>query len=165
MRIKTDDGKISQGVRPLIVHGTGGITTSQDEQFAQDVLTIDGGESDIRDLEVVIDGVGSTITTGAKGDVRIDFDCTIVQWTLLADQSGSIVVDIWKDVYANYPPTLADTITASSEPTLSSTDHNTDAALDGWTTTITAGDTLRFHVDSVTTVTRVTLTLKLLVGG
>ena len=62
---------------------------------------------------VVIDGGGSTITTGVKGDVNCDFAFTIVQWALLADQSGSIVIDIWKDTYANYPPTVADTITAA----------------------------------------------------
>jgi hypothetical protein len=79
---------------------------------------------------------------------------------LLADQSGSIVVDIWKDSYANFPPTDADSITASAVPTLSTADKSQDATLTGWTTSVSAGDTLRFNVDSATTVTRVSVLLK-----
>lgn len=111
-------------------------------------------------LIFVIDGGGSAITTGVKGDLTVDFNCTIQQATLLADQSGSIVVDIWKDTYANYPPTVADTITASAKPTLSTAAKSQDGTLTGWTTSISAGDTLRFNVDSITTCQRVTVALK-----
>lgn len=103
---------------------------------------------------------GSTIATGIAGDLTIPFACTITEWTLLADQTGSIVVDIWKDTYANYPPTVADTITGSAKPTISSAVKGQSSTLTGWTTTIAAGDTLRFNVDSVSLVTRVTLSLK-----
>jgi hypothetical protein len=111
-------------------------------------------------ITFIIDGGGSAITTGVKGDLEIPFACTITRATLLADQSGSIVVDIWKDTYANYPPTVADTITASAKPTISTATKSQDSTLTGWTTTIAAGDTLRFNVDSITTCTRVTLSLK-----
>jgi hypothetical protein len=111
-------------------------------------------------LAFMIDGAGVAIATGVKGDVRIPWASTITKVTTLADQSGSIVVDIWKDTYANYPPTVADTITASAKPTLSSATKAEDSTLTGWTTSVTAGDTLRFNVDSATTVTRVTLILE-----
>lgn len=113
----------------------------------------------IRAIAFVIDGGGSTITTGVKGDLQIPFACTISRATLLADQSGSIVVNVWKDTVANYPPTVADKITASAPPTISSATNSTDATLTGWTTSITALDTLRFNVDSATSITRVTLVL------
>lgn len=111
-------------------------------------------------IEFIIDGGGATITTGVKGFLEIPFQCNINQATLLADQSGSIVVDIWKDTYANYPPTVADTITASAKPTLSTATKSQDSTLTGWTTAVTAGDILGFNVDSATTVTRVTLSLR-----
>ena len=79
---------------------------------------------------------------------------------MLADQSGSIVVDIWKDTYANYPPVDGDSITASAVPTISTATKSQNTTLTGWTTAIAAGDTLRFNVDSATTVTRVTVSLK-----
>lgn len=111
-------------------------------------------------ISFIIDGGGVTITTGIKGDLTIPFACTIQEWTLLADQSGSVVVDIWKDTYANYPPTVADTITGSALPTITTATKGQSSTLTGWTTTIAAGDTLRFNVNSATTITRVTLSLK-----
>lgn len=111
-------------------------------------------------IGITIDGGGAVITTGIKGDVRVPYDCTIVGATLLADQSGSIVIDVWKDTLANFPPTVADTITASAKPTLTTATNSEDTTLTGWTVAVTAGDVLRFKVDSVTTVQRVTLALK-----
>ena len=110
-------------------------------------------------INFVIDGGGSAITTGVKGDIEIGFDCIITSCRVLPDQSGSIVVDIWKDTYANYPPTDADTITSSTPPTVTATTKSEDTTLTSWTTTISAGDILRFNVDSVTTIERVTISL------
>jgi hypothetical protein len=108
---------------------------------------------------ITVDGAGSVITTGVKGYRSIPVTGTIVSARVLASQSGSIVFDIWKDTYANYPPTVADTITASAKPTLSSATKAEDTTLTGWTTAVTAGDVLGFNVDSVTTITRATLEL------
>lgn len=112
-----------------------------------------------RTVGITIDGGGSAITTGVKGYIQCPISGTITANTVLADQSGSIVIDVWKDTYANYPPTVADTITASAKPTLSSAIKSTDSTLTGWTTSVTAGDCFGFNVDSATTVTRVTLML------
>ena len=79
---------------------------------------------------------------------------------MMLDQSGSAVIDVWKDAYANYPPTVADTITASAKPTVSSATKSQDSTLTGWTTSIAAGDILKFNLDSVTTATKIVLTLK-----
>lgn len=115
-----------------------------------------------RDVTIafIIDGGGSAITTGIKGDIPVDIAGAIQSVTLLADQSGSIVVDIWKDTYANFPPTNADSITASAKPTISSATKSQDSTLTGWTTSIAPGDILRFNVDSASTVQRVTVALK-----
>ena len=111
-------------------------------------------------IAFVIDGVGSVITTGEKGHLEVPFQCTINRVTTLADQSGSIVVDIWKDTYANFPPTDADSITASAPPTLSGAVKAQDSTLTGWTTSVAAGDILAWNVDSATTVERVLVSLK-----
>jgi hypothetical protein len=113
-------------------------------------------------FEFVIDDGGSAITTGVKFDLEIPFAGTIASWTLLADVSGSIVVDLWKDTYANYPPTDADSITASAPPTLSAATKSEDATLTGWTRALNKGDILRWNVDSATTVTRATVQLSVL---
>jgi biotin carboxyl carrier protein len=113
-------------------------------------------------IQFVIDGGGSEIVTGVKGYMEVPFACTIQEVRLLADQSGSIVIDIWKDTYANYPPTNADSITASAVPTITSSTKSEDATLTGWTTSLAKGDVLGFNVDSVTTITRVTVVLEVL---
>lgn len=118
------------------------------------------GEGQEATINFVIDGGGAAITTGIKGDLTVDFPCTILEWTLLADQSCSIVVDVWKDTYANFPPTIGDVITASAPPTITTATKAQSSTLTGWTTAIAAGDALRFNVNSVTSCQRVTLSLK-----
>jgi len=110
-------------------------------------------------IPFVIDGGGAVIETGIKGDIEIPFDCVIKSVRMFADQSGSIAVDIWKDTYANYPATDADSITASAVPTVSGATKSEDTTLTGWATTLAKGDILRYNVDSVTSIQRVTLSL------
>lgn len=112
------------------------------------------------DQFVSITYVFSNIGAGDQGDLTIPFNCTITEWTLLADVSGSVVIDIWEDTYANYPPTVADTITGSAKPTISASTKGQSSTLTGWSPDILAGNTLRFNVDSASTVSRVTLSLK-----
>lgn len=109
---------------------------------------------------ITIDGGGSTITTGVKGDITIPFDCYIDSWYLTADQSGNIVIDVWKDVFADFPPTVSDSIAGTEKPTLSTQTSNSDTNLTTWSKAVAAGDVVRFSVDSASTVTRANLTIK-----
>ena len=113
-----------------------------------------------RQVTLVIDGGSSAITTGFKAIVSLPVAGTWKKWRILADVSGSIVIDVWKDVFASYPPDVADTITAAAKPTLSSALSAESSVLTGWTTTFLAGDVLGFNVDSVTTVTKISLFLE-----
>ena len=110
---------------------------------------------------ITIDGGGSAITSGVQGYVEVPYSGVITSWTLIADQVGDCVIDVWKDTYANYPPTIADTIAGSEKPTLSSSIKNQDNSLSTWTTTVNAGDIIAFNVDSASVVTRVTLSIKI----
>jgi len=142
---------------------TGPVTsTGNATAIANNAILVAMAEAKIKHsvLGITIDGGGSTITTGIKGSLEIPYDCTITSATLAADASGSIVIDVWKDTYANYPPTVADTITAAAKPTITTATKSTDATLTGWTTTLAKGDILRFNVDSVDTHKLVTLTLQ-----
>jgi len=117
----------------------------------------------IRQIGITVDGGGSAISTGVKGYKSFPVAGVIIGVRLLADQVGSAVVDIWKDTFANYPPTVADTITAAAKPTLSTNDASEDTTLSGWTTAVAAGDVFGFNVDSATTITRLTLELTIVV--
>jgi hypothetical protein len=113
-------------------------------------------------ITYIIDGGGSVITTGVKGFLEIPFACTLTAYTIMADVSGSIMIDIWRDSYANFPPTDADAMPgAGKEPTLAAAQASQDLNIADWTTVaVSAGDILAFNVDSVATVTRVTLALR-----
>lgn len=89
----------------------------------------------------------------------VPFAGTITAATLIADQTGSAVVDVWKVPLASVPATSANSIAASDLPTLSSAIKETDTTLTGWTTTINAGDVIYFHLSSATTVTQLNITL------
>jgi hypothetical protein len=110
---------------------------------------------------ITIDGGGSAITTGVKGFIEIPYSCTIVGWTLLGDQTGSIVIDVWKDAYGNYPPTVADTICGADKPTISAATKGQSTA-SVWNRNVSAGDVIGFNVDSAATITRATLIVKVL---
>lgn len=96
-------------------------------------------------------------TADEQAWIQVPYDCTITGYELTADQSGSIVIDLWVDTYGNFPPTVADTITASAKPTLSSAQKATDSTLTGWTKTLTAGKYILANVDSASTLEKATL--------
>ena len=99
-------------------------------------------------------------TAGEQAWVQIPFNCTISSYELAADQSGSIVIDLWVSDYDNWESiSVADTITASAKPTLSSAQKSTDSTLTGWTKTLSAGDYILANVDSADTLEKAVLTI------
>jgi len=107
----------------------------------------------------IIDGTGGAIATGQKGHIQIPFPCTILGAHAYGDQTGSIIIDIWKDTDANFPPTDADSITAASPITITDGQKVSDTTLTGWTVDIAEGDILAYNVDSCATIQRVSITL------
>lgn len=126
---------------------------------SSDLTFLTHGEDKVFGL--TIDGGGSAITTGVKGYMVLGFTGTIVGWDIVANASGSIVIDVWKAA-ANTIPTVANTIAGTEKPTLSSQQINSDTALSTWTTSVNKGEVIGFNVDSVATVTRVTLTVRVI---
>lgn len=86
---------------------------------------------------------------GQEVATKVPFDGDIVGWYIAGDVSGNAVVDVYGD--GTYRPGSGDTIVASDPPTLSSADDATGSA-SGWTTALTKGDWLVFHIDSVATI-------------
>lgn len=115
--------------------------------------------SENKTLGITIDGGGLEISTGPKGDIVAPFNGTITAWYLVADQAGSIVIDVWKNTFSNTPG-MSDSITGTEKPTLSSQTVASDTTLTTWTTAITSTDRIRFYVESANTVTRATLVIQ-----
>ncbi len=115
-------------------------------------------------IQFVADGAGFALTTGIKAYLTVQHACTITGVTMLADQSGSIVVDIYKSTYAAFdPPTVpavAHKITSATPPTISAAKKSVNTTLTGWTVALAAGDVLAFDITSITTIQRITVGLK-----
>lgn len=109
-------------------------------------------------INFLLDGGTSGITTGEKGCIKIDFNCTLVAVYLIGDTTGNIAIDIFKTPFAS--PTGWSTIVAGGLPQLSSTQTYENNGLISWTTNISAGDLLKFTVDSSSEdITRLTIVL------
>jgi hypothetical protein len=145
------------GTHPVATHNVG---TCDVATCSVATHNVDRNEGVARPEATRTEDFGGVITTGIKGDFEFPFAATINSWTLVADQTGSIVIDVWKDTYTNFPPLVGDSIAGTEKPTLSSVNKNQDLSLTTWTTSITSGDIIRLNVDSATTVTRVTLSIK-----
>jgi hypothetical protein len=105
---------------------------------------------------------GSVVSAGTKTvQIPIEEGCTITDWRIYGDPSGSAVVEVWKDTSANSPPADADDITAAAKPTLSAQGYATGSA-STWTSggAVSAGDVIIFYVDSCSTITNLTVSLK-----
>ena len=163
--LDSDTSNYVQITAPASVTSDYTITLPSSIGSANEILQVDATGnasfvSNTRTLNFVIDGGGSAITTGIKGHIVLDGNYTVTGWTIIADQSGSIVVDVNRATYTNFPTTAS--IAGSELPTLSSAQKNEDLTLSTWTTTLSARDVLEFQVDSATTVTRVTVALRLI---
>jgi hypothetical protein len=111
-------------------------------------------------IHYILEGGGLQITTGLKGSVVVPFSCTVNSWTLVGEPSGSIQIDIWKTTLGNYPPDSGDSITGSAPPAIVAGQTANSSSLGAWTTSVAEGDVLSFNVDSVISVTRASLALK-----
>lgn len=110
-------------------------------------------------INFVIDGGGESISTGEKGVLRCPAG-TIVEASLVADQDGDIVVDIWKGAYTDLPLNSGGSICATNKLQLDAAQKVTDTTLTGWTVSLAEGDWLAFNVDTAATVEQVTVSLK-----
>lgn len=119
-----------------------------------------GGITLVGSAAFVIDGGGVAITTGVKGDLPpMPFAGTITGWALVANQSGSITVNVWKDTLANFPPTSDDALFSASLS--SATRSPTSGSYTTVSHAFSVGDVIRFNVASVTDIQRVTVGLRI----
>ena len=112
-----------------------------------------------RTVNYVIDSGSLPMQPGDKGKLTIDVTGLIENIRVLSDQTGDIVLEIEKCTFADYPNFTS--ITGGARVQLTNSDKYFDDVLNNWTTTIGAGDILRFTVVSVNNIRRLLISLKL----
>lgn len=105
----------------------------------------------------IIDGAGSVVTTGQRGQIYIPFPMTITNWWVMADQSGSVTIDVLR---ANNAVPSSSIVGAGTKPNLSSSQFTTSAPSSWTSTTLAANDFIAFSITgSPSSVTRVSIYL------
>ena len=98
----------------------------------------------------LVGGGGAVPSAGIQpGAIEAPFNCQLTAVRLFSDQNGTLQLDIWNDVYANYPPTVADSIVgAGTKPALSSANKYQDSTLTNYDKDFNAGDVLLVNADA-----------------
>lgn len=110
-------------------------------------------------IGVTVDGGGSVVTTGNKGARQVNFTGTLVGVTLLANTTGSVEFEILKNTYASYP-SASSSIVGTNKPAIVSSQKASITLDGGWTTSVSAGDVLRFAITGTpATITQVSIFL------
>jgi hypothetical protein len=116
-------------------------------------------------IEAIIGAKGQALAPGVYADVEVPWNCSILRWTALGDQSGSAVVDIEVCTFPQFDggtthPAAGDSITAGSPPTIAGSTKGQDTTLPGWFRSLIAGTVLRFILNSVAGPQQITVSLE-----
>jgi len=119
-----------------------------------------------RSLAFAFDNSGAVLGVGEKHNavLEVPFNCEIVAAVLVAGESGSIQIDLWKTTYALWEagvhPVNGDSIVAAAPPSIAAAEKSIDTTLTAWTKTLTKGDLIVPVIDSVTSLKWVKLILR-----
>ena len=96
--------------------------------------------------------------------ITLDVTGTIDSWTIVAEQAGTLIVDIKKSTFNDYPSMVS--ITGTEKPYLGvingmTQTKNKDEDLTTWNRVLNAGDVLQYEVVAVSNVKRFLIALKL----
>ena len=115
----------------------------------------------IRRVGVTVDNysAGAVVSTGFKGFVACPNQGRIIGWKLIAGQAGDCVFDVWK---ADYRPSVLNSICGGYKPSLTGEATAAGGPV-GWANTdVEPGDIFGFHLDSVATLSLVTLVVEIM---
>ena len=107
-------------------------------------------------VTMIFDGGGTLVGSGTRLSAQMPLTGTIIQATLLGDALGSLIVNIYKNTYTNWP-----TVAVIGTIALGNVQKNQDSTLTGWTLGITEGDVLEaYSLNGASGVNRVSVSLK-----
>ena len=117
-----------------------------------------------RTINYVVESGSFDMEPGIKGHITLDVTGTIDSWTIVAEQAGTLIVDIKKSTFNDYPSMVS--ITGTEKPYLGvingmTQTKNKDEDLTTWNRVLNAGDVLQYEVVAVSNVKRFLIALKL----
>lgn len=142
------------------------LTTGQSATVASNGTNYDAlvgtgvtANQNIRSWGASFDGAGSPLSAGGKTYMTVPFACTITAWNITVD-TGTITFDIWKIATGTAIPTVANTITASALPAISTGTAIHSTTISGWTTGVSANDIIGININTVASATKASLVVQ-----
>jgi len=116
-----------------------------------------------RTINYVVESGSFDMESGIKGEITLDVTGTIDSWMVVSDQPGTLILDIKKSSYNDYPNMTS--ITGTEKPYLgvingSQQSKNKDEDLTTWNRVLNAGDILQYEVIAVSNIKRFLIALK-----
>jgi hypothetical protein len=109
-------------------------------------------------IGIYLDSTPDDLAIGKKGFKQIPYNCQVLEWYVLAGQTGSIEFDVKSGSFAAYPTTT--TIVGGDYPKLTSQFKNSNTGVTAWSG-LTAGDIIDFVINSNTGIESVGLFIKI----
>lgn len=146
-----------QGITGLIGQ-TGGLgNTGVGVTGNQGITGLPSGTTGV--VNFVMNYGASTLPAGIGGDFSLPANIRIGEWSLFLEPTGSINVQLWKDTYANFPPTSADGMHGNTGIFINNGLKNTGNVAWWSTPTGAKGDIVRVNINSVSSATKMSLAL------
>jgi hypothetical protein len=142
---------------------TGDVTASASAP-SQSVTATLASNFKVGSCGAIFTAVSGVVTNGTTAYAQVPYNGTITGWTLVSTSaSGSCTVTVFKDTYANYPPTSPTDNIFTVQPALVSQIKNQNLAptFVGSQATVVAGDWIGFTISGVSLVSWVNLTLSI----
>jgi hypothetical protein len=86
----------------------------------------------------------------------VPWDCEVMGWTMLADQAGTVTIDVQRTSYTDFPANFA-SIAGTEKPSLTAVQKNRDTSITTWSTPLAKGDIIKALVQGTPTPDAVTL--------
>jgi hypothetical protein len=112
-------------------------------------------------VKITFDGSGYPPETGIYDQVRFTKNCTLNKYTLWADTTGTVQIDIQKGPLSANPLTSANSIiTTGTKPSLSNSISTEVNNLSGYDTTILSGDIMKMILETCSECTNIVLEME-----
>lgn len=150
-------GTVGNSIQAL----TGDVTASASSP-SQSVTATLASNFKVGSCGAIFTTVSGVVTNGTTAYAQVPYNGTITGWTLVStNASGSCTVTVFKNTYANYPPTSPTDNIFTVQPALVSQikNQNLSPTFVGSQATVAAGDWIGFTISGVSLVSWVNLTL------